>query len=37
MVKKEGFETSYREIPGAHYWFLGRDFLAQYAQVMFQK
>jgi enterochelin esterase family protein len=37
MVKKEGFETSYREIPGAHYWFLWRDFLAQYAQVMFQK
>jgi len=37
MVKKEGFETSYREIPGAHYWFLWRDFLAEYAQVMFQK
>ena len=37
MVKKEGFETSYREIPGAHYWFLWRDFLAQNAQIMFQK
>jgi enterochelin esterase family protein len=36
LVKKEGFNTSYREIPGRHYWFLWRDFLAQYAQVMFQ-
>jgi enterochelin esterase-like enzyme len=36
LVKKEGFKTSYREIPGRHYWFLWRDFLAQYAQVMFQ-
>jgi enterochelin esterase-like enzyme len=36
LVKKEGFNTSYREIPGRHYWFLWRDFLAQYAQVTFQ-
>jgi enterochelin esterase family protein len=36
LVKREGFNTSYREIPGRHYWFLWRDFLAQYAQVMFQ-
>jgi enterochelin esterase-like enzyme len=36
LVKKDGFKTSYREIPGRHYWFLWRDFLAQYAQVMFQ-
>jgi len=36
LVKKDGFNTSYREIPGRHYWFLWRDFLAQYAQVMFQ-
>jgi enterochelin esterase-like enzyme len=36
LVKKEGFNTSYREIPGRHYWFLWRDFLAQYAQVAFQ-
>ena len=36
LVKKEGFNTSYREIPGRHYWFLWRDFLAQYAQLMFQ-
>ena len=37
LVKKDGFATSYREIPGRHYWFLWRDFLAQYAQVMFQE
>jgi enterochelin esterase-like enzyme len=36
LVKKEGFPTSYREIPGRHYWFLWRDFLAEYAQVVFQ-
>jgi len=36
LVKKDGFATSYREIPGRHYWFLWRDFLAQFAQVMFQ-
>ena len=36
LVKKDGFNTSYREIPGRHYWFLWRDFLAHFAQVMFQ-
>jgi enterochelin esterase-like enzyme len=36
LVKKEGIPTSYREIPGRHYWFLWRDFLAHYAQVAFQ-
>jgi enterochelin esterase family protein len=36
LVKKEGISTSYREIPGRHYWFLWRDFLAHYAQVAFQ-
>jgi enterochelin esterase-like enzyme len=36
LVKKDGFNTSYREIPGRHYWFLWRDFLANFAQVMFQ-
>jgi hypothetical protein len=35
-VKKQGFDTSYREIPGRHYWFLWRDFLAHYAQIAFQ-
>jgi enterochelin esterase family protein len=36
LVKQDGFNTSYREIPGRHYWFLWRDFLAHYAQVAFQ-
>jgi enterochelin esterase-like enzyme len=36
LVKKEGFKTSYREIPGRHYWFLWRDFLTHYAQIAFQ-
>ncbi len=36
LVKKHGFKTTYREIPGRHYWFLWRDFLGQFAQVMFQ-
>jgi enterochelin esterase family protein len=36
LVKKDGFNTTYREIPGRHYWFLWRDFLVHYAEVMFQ-
>jgi enterochelin esterase-like enzyme len=35
LVKKEGFNTTYREIPGRHFWFLWRDFLAHYAQIAF--
>jgi enterochelin esterase-like enzyme len=35
LVKKEGFNTTYREIPGRHFWFLWRDFLAHYAQITF--
>ena len=35
-MKKDGFNTTYREIPGPHYWFLWRDFLAHYAQIAFQ-
>jgi enterochelin esterase-like enzyme len=35
LVKKDGFNTTYREIPGRHYWFLWRDFLVHYAQVAF--
>ena len=35
LVKKDGFPTTYREIPGRHYWFLWRDFLAHYAQIAF--
>ena len=36
LVKKDGFNTTYREIPGRHYWFLWRDFLAHYAQITFR-
>jgi enterochelin esterase family protein len=36
LVKEHGFKTSYREIPGRHYWFLWRDFLGEFAQVLFQ-
>jgi enterochelin esterase-like enzyme len=36
VVKKHGFKASFREIPGRHYWFLWRDFLGQFVQVMFQ-
>jgi len=35
-VKKHGFNTSYKEIPGAHYWFLWRDFLGDYATILFK-
>jgi len=35
LVKKNGFDTSYREIPGRHFWFLWRDFLVHYAQIAF--
>jgi len=35
LVKKDGFNTTYREIPGRHYWFLWRDFLVHYAQIAF--
>ena len=36
-LQKLGFATSYREIPGRHYWFLWRDFLGEFGQVMFRK
>ena len=36
LVKQDGFNMTYREIPGRHYWFLWRDFLAHYAQITFQ-
>ena len=35
-VKKLGFPTSYKEIPGSHYWFLWRDFLADYSTLLFK-
>jgi enterochelin esterase family protein len=36
LLKKHGFKTSYKEIPGAHYWFLWRDFLADYGSILFR-
>jgi enterochelin esterase family protein len=36
-LKKLGFKTTYKEIPGKHYWFLWRDFLGDYAQLLFKK
>jgi enterochelin esterase-like enzyme len=35
-VKAAGIKTSYKEIPGRHYWFLWRDFLGDYAQLLFK-
>ena len=36
LVEKHGFKTSYKEIPGSHYWFLWRDFLGDYAAILFR-
>jgi enterochelin esterase family protein len=36
LLEKHGFKTSYKEIPGAHYWFLWRDFLGDYASILFK-
>jgi enterochelin esterase family protein len=35
-LKSKGFPTSYKEIPGRHYWFLWRDFLSDYAGRLFR-
>ena len=35
LLEKHGFKTSYKEIPGNHYWFLWRDFLADYPSLLF--
>ena len=35
-LKAKGFPTSYKEIPGRHYWFLWRDFLSDYASQIFK-
>jgi enterochelin esterase-like enzyme len=37
VLKDKSFPTSYKEIPGRHYWFLWRDFLGDYASLIFQK
>ena len=35
-LKARGIPTTYKEIPGKHYWFLWRDFLADYVSVLFK-
>ena len=35
-LKAKGFPTSYKEIPGRHYWFLWRDFLADFSTQLFK-
>jgi enterochelin esterase-like enzyme len=35
-LKEKGFPTSYKEIPGRHYWFLWRDFLADFSAQIFK-
>jgi len=36
-LKSKNFPTSYKEIPGRHYWFLWRDFLSDYGTLLFKK
>ena len=36
LLEKQGFKTTYKEIPGAHYWFLWRDFLGDFGSVLFR-
>jgi len=36
-LKSKNFPTSYKEIPGRHYWFLWRDFLSDYGTLLFRK
>ena len=36
-LKSKNFPTSYKEIPGRHYWFLWRDFLSDYSTLLFRK
>ena len=36
QLKARGIPTSYKEIPGIHYWFLWRDFLGDYASLLFK-
>jgi enterochelin esterase-like enzyme len=35
-VKSKGIPTSYKEIPGRHYWFLWRDFLVDFTSQIFR-
>ena len=35
-LKARAIPTTYKEIPGKHYWFLWRDFLGDYASILFK-
>jgi enterochelin esterase-like enzyme len=35
-LKSKDFPTSYKEIPGRHYWFLWRDFLSDFGGQIFK-
>ena len=35
-LQARGIPTSYKEIPGKHYWFLWRDFLVDYTSILFK-
>jgi len=35
-VKQAGFATSYHTMPGAHYWFIWRQFLGEFSQMLFR-
>jgi enterochelin esterase family protein len=36
LLEKQGFKTTYKEIPGSHYWFLWRDFLGDFGSILFR-
>ena len=36
LLEKHGFHTTYKEIPGSHYWFLWRDFLGGFGSILFR-
>ncbi len=36
VAKKAGLNASYHEAPGAHYWFVWRQFLGEYASILFK-
>jgi enterochelin esterase-like enzyme len=36
IAQRVGLDTSYHTAPGAHYWFIWREFLTQYSQTLFR-
>ena len=36
LAQKVGLTTSYHTAPGAHYWFIWRQFLTDYCQILFR-